>query len=183
MKISQLEEIQSAGLVNMTGVEVIEIIEEEEEFEEGEIIYTPEESIPCYTSTSESSEESPNNGTIASENFLTGDTILIPTREFKEIPEHLPTEETNDISEQAEVSSRIADLASNFIELFPNPSSNILKVRSADIRIGNYTIHDAQGKVILKGVEAKLPLAIDVFKLCNGNYYFRLTSLDGIVHS
>jgi hypothetical protein len=58
------------------------------------------------------------------------------------------------------------------LELYPNPSSDILNIKSLGSAIGKYRITDISGKLVLEGKSVKELLQIDISGLQNGNYLF-----------
>ena len=60
--------------------------------------------------------------------------------------------------------------------IFPNPTSNILNIRTSTFENVTYTLYDAQGKLILQGRLTQVQTPIRVGQLATGKYSLILDS-------
>ncbi len=95
-----------------------------------------------------------------------GYSIAIPSHTITPIPEG----DTTTVAEEEKINTHSEEGLQ--FELFPNPSSDKLNVKSIGAPVSNYRIIDMTGKLVLEGKSAKELLQIDISGLENGNYLF-----------
>jgi hypothetical protein len=60
--------------------------------------------------------------------------------------------------------------------IFPNPTSEVLNIRTSTFENVTYTLYDAQGKLVLQNVLSAEQTPIQVSQLAPGNYSITLTN-------
>jgi hypothetical protein len=63
------------------------------------------------------------------------------------------------------------------IRIFPNPANDVLNIESTSPLIGEYTMHDAAGRVILHGTFTGMTTSIDVRNIAPGTYTLQAKEL------
>jgi hypothetical protein len=63
------------------------------------------------------------------------------------------------------------------IRIFPNPANDILNIESTSPLIGEYTMYDAAGRVILHGTFTGMTTSIDVRNIAPGTYTLQAKEL------
>lgn len=70
----------------------------------------------------------------------------------------------------------LTDFAPKYeVTIFPNPSSEYLTIQTNSFENVSYSLHDAQGKIVLEGILTNPQTLIKVNQLANGNYTLSLS--------
>jgi hypothetical protein len=74
----------------------------------------------------------------------------------------------------------VEDFAPDYeASIFPNPTSDILNIKSSSFENVTYTLYDAQGKLVLQSTLAAEVTPIQVSHLAPGSYSLQLTFEEG----
>jgi len=91
------------------------------------------------------------------------------------------TDGTNDITQGFHQTNwnfvGLEDHAPNYeATIFPNPTSEVLNIRTSTFENVTYTLYDAQGKLVMQNVLSAEQTPIQVGQLAPGNYSITLTN-------
>jgi hypothetical protein len=74
----------------------------------------------------------------------------------------------------------VEDNAPNYeASIFPNPTSDVLNIKTSSFENVTYTLYDAQGKLVLQSILAAEVTPIQVSHLAPGAYSLQLTFEEG----
>ena len=71
----------------------------------------------------------------------------------------------------------VEDFATNYEAIiYPNPTEDVLNIRTSTFENVTYTLHDAQGKLVMKGILSAEQTPIQVSQLAPGAYSLALNN-------
>jgi len=70
----------------------------------------------------------------------------------------------------------VEDFAPNYeATIFPNPTQDVLNIKTSSFENVTYTLYDAQGKLVLQNLLSAEQTPIQVSQLASGNYFLTLS--------
>lgn len=108
--------------------------------------------------------------TSANINFTIGEVII-----------NTGTDGTNDITQGFHQTNwnflGLEDFAPNYeVTIFPNPTQNVLNIKTSSYENVTYTLYDAQGKLVMQNLLSSEQTPIQVSQLASGSYSLTLSN-------